>query len=43
MTVADDLIKFTEHTLMQISDLLEFEKDKYFIRLSDKRYAIRKI
>jgi len=40
LTEADDLIKFTEHTLINISDLLEFEEDKYFIRLNDKRYAI---
>ena len=39
---AGDLIKFGEHTLMKISDLLEFEQDKYFIRLNDKRYAIKK-
>jgi hypothetical protein len=42
LTAGDDLIKFTEHTLMQISDLLEFEEDKYFIRLNDKRYDIKK-
>jgi hypothetical protein len=43
MTVAGDLVKFTDQALMKISDLLEFEEDKYFIRLNDTKYAIRKI
>jgi len=42
MTSGDDLIKFSEHALLEISDLLEFEKDRYYIRLNDKRYAIKK-
>ena len=42
MTSGDDLIKFSEHALIKISDLLEFEDDKYFIRLNDERYAIKK-
>ena len=43
MISGDDLIKFTEQALLKISDLLEFEKNRYFIRLNDKKYALKKI
>jgi len=43
MNSGDDLIKFSEQALLKISDLLEFEKDRYYIRLNDKRYAIKKM
>lgn len=43
MTLRDDAIKFTDHSLMKISDLLEYERDKYFIRIGNRRYAIKKM
>lgn len=43
MTYGDDIVKFTEHALLKISDMLEFEEDRYFIRLNDKKYTIKKL
>ncbi|UCE53506.1 MAG: MFS transporter permease [Desulfobacterales bacterium] len=43
MFFKDDAIKFTEHSLMKISDLLKYEGDKYFIRIENRRYEIKKM
>ena len=43
MSVKDDVIKFTEQSLMKISDLLEYEGDQYFIRIENRRYEIKKM
>jgi len=43
MSIRDDAIKFTEHSLMKISDLLEYEGDQYFIRIENRRYEIKKM
>jgi hypothetical protein len=43
MTQGEEVIKFTEHGLIKISDLLEYESDGYFIRIKDRRYAIKKM
>ena len=40
MSIRDDAIKFTEHSLMKISDLLLYEGEQYFIRMGNLRYAI---
>ena len=42
MTIGDDCIKFTEQAMIKISDMLEYEKDKYFIRFKGRRYEIKK-
>ena len=42
MSLGDDCIKFTEQALMKLSDMLEYEKDKYFIRVKGRRYKIKK-
>ena len=41
MTEGDEIIKFAEQGLMKISDLLEYEDDRYFIRIKGRRYAIK--
>ncbi len=41
MMEGDEIIKFTEQGLMKISDLLEYEDDRYFIRVKGRRYAIK--
>lgn len=43
ISIRDDAIKFTEHSLMKISDLMEFEGDKYFIRIENRRYEIKEM
>jgi hypothetical protein len=42
MSVGDDCIKFTEHALMKLSEMLEYEKDNYFIRVKGRKYKIKK-
>ena len=42
MSLGDDCIKFNEHALMKLSDMLEYEKDKYFIRVKGRKYEIKK-
>ena len=41
MHVADEQIKFTEHALIRIAKLIEFEKDNCFIRVRGRRYRIQ--
>ncbi len=43
MSIGDDCIKFSEHALVKISDMLEYEKDRYFIRVKNRRYEIKKV
>lgn len=41
MAEKDENIKFAEQALMRISKLLEYENDRYFIRVKGRRYAIK--
>ena len=41
MAEKDEIIKFAEQALMRISKLLEYENDRYFIRVKGRRYAIK--
>ena len=41
MAQKDEIIKFAEQALMKISRLLEYENDRYFIRVKGRRYAIK--
>ena len=41
MTDGDEILKFAEQALMKISKLLEYEDDRYFIRVKGRRYAIK--
>jgi hypothetical protein len=43
MAEKDEIIKFAEHALMRISKLLEYENDRYFIRVKARRYAIKNV
>jgi len=36
-------IKFTDHSLIRISDLLDYEGDDYFITLKGRRHKIRQV
>ena len=40
MNVGEDLIKFSDHALVRIADLIEYENDQYFIRVKHRRYKI---
>ena len=40
MRMREETIKFTERGLMKISDLLEYDNDKYFIKVKNRRYRI---
>ena len=37
----DERAKFSDGSLMKISDLLEFENDQYFIKIKAKRYKLK--
>ena len=41
MTQGDEIIKFAEQGLMKISEFLEYEDDRYYIRVKGRRYAIK--
>lgn len=41
MTAGDEIVKFSEQGLMKISDLLEYQDDRYFIRVKGRKYAIK--
>ena len=43
MNVGEDLIKFSEHALVRIADLIEYENDQYFMRVRDRRYKIHQV
>ncbi len=36
----NELVKFTERSFMKISDIIETEGERYFIRIGDTRYGI---
>lgn len=36
-------VKFTERSLMKISDLIEFNENQYFIRLGNRKYKIHQL
>ncbi len=40
MRMGEETIKFTERGLMKISDLLEYNNDRYFIKVKNRRYRI---
>lgn len=40
MRLGDETIKFAERGLMKISDMLQYEKDQYFISVKNRRYRI---
>jgi hypothetical protein len=40
MNSAEHRIKFTDHSLIRISDLLDYEGDDYFITVKGRRYKI---
>jgi hypothetical protein len=40
MRMGQETIKFTERGLMKISDLMEYDKDQYFIKVKNRRYRI---
>ncbi len=42
MQLAREQIKFSEQSLLKISDLIEEENEQYFIRIKKRRYRIRK-
>jgi len=39
----EERVKFSERSLMKISDSLEFENNRYFMRLKNKRYRLQEI
>ena len=41
MMEGDEIVKFSEQGLMKISDLLEYQEDRYFIRVKGRKYAIK--
>ncbi len=42
MQLARERIKFSEQSLLKISDLIEEENEQYFMRIKKRRYRIRK-
>jgi hypothetical protein len=40
MRMGKETIKFTERGLMKISDLLEYDNDRYFIKINKRKYKI---
>ena len=40
MTIGQELVKFTPESLIKISDLIEHENDRYFIKVDKRRYKI---
>ena len=36
----DELVKFTEQSMMKISKYMEYDNDRYFIKIKDKIYKI---
>ena len=43
MTLGKDRIKFTDYSLIRISDFLDLEGDEYFITVKGRRYKIRQV
>lgn len=43
MQEGDDQIKFTEQSLMKISELIEYDDRQYFIRIKNRKYGIREL
>ena len=42
MQLGQERIKFSQQSLLKISDLIEEENEQYFIRIKKRRYRIRK-
>ena len=40
MQLGEDLIKFTENSLVKIAEMLEFQQDESFIRVKGRKYRI---
>jgi len=36
----EELVKFTEQSMIKISKYMENDNDRYFIKINDKRYVI---
>ena len=43
MQDGDEYIKFTEQSLLKISDRIENDDKQYFIRIKNKKYGIREL
>ncbi len=43
MQDGDEQIKFTEQSLMKITDLIENADRQYFIRIKNRKYGIREL
>jgi len=41
MNAGEELIKFDDRSMMKISDMLEFDEERYFIKIKDEKYQIR--
>jgi hypothetical protein len=41
--MGEDQIKFSEHGLVRIADLIEYENDQYFMRVRHRRYKIQQV
>ena len=42
MRMGEETIKFTDRGLMKISEFLEYDTDRYFIKIKNRRYRIPK-
>jgi len=42
MQLGQERIKFSQQSLLKISDLIQEENEQYFIRIKKQRYRIRK-
>ena len=43
MHVGEERVKFTEHSLLRIADLIAYEDGCYFIKVRGRRYRIRQL
>jgi hypothetical protein len=43
INMGEDQIKFSEHGLVRIADLIEYENDQYFMRVRHRRYKIQQV
>ena len=43
MQAGDEQIKFTEQSLLKISDLIDNDDRQYLIRIKNKKYRIREL
>ena len=43
MRMGEEMIKFTDRGLMKISEFLEYDTDRYFIKVKNRRYKISQL